>query len=61
MRLDVVGSDDRQVDLLPPRMEAESADSAGGVWMRCCPQCKAVLWKTTPRATVHCGCGWEWH
>ena len=60
MRLDVVCSDDDQAELLAPSMEAESVDSAGGVWMRCCPQCNVVLWKSTPRETVRCACGWEW-
>jgi hypothetical protein len=60
MRLDVVCSDEDQRDLLTPSMEVESVDPASGVWMRCCPQCNVVLWKSTPCATVRCVCGWEW-
>jgi hypothetical protein len=60
MRLDVVCSDDDRVDLLAPSNEVESVDPANGVWMRCCPQCNVVLWKSTPCETVHCVCGWMW-
>ena len=60
MRLDVVGGDVDQADLLTRSEEAESMDLASGVWMRCCPQCSAVLQKSSPCETVCCGCGWTW-
>ena len=33
---------------------------SGGVWMRICPLCHAVLCKSSPAVPVRCVCGWEW-
>ena len=60
MRPDVVCSDDDQGDLLTLTKEVESVDSANGAWMRCCPRCSVVLWKSSPCESVRCVCGWEW-
>jgi hypothetical protein len=30
------------------------------VWMRTCPQCNLLLFKTSDDETAQCVCGWEW-
>lgn len=35
-------------------------EELGGVWMRLCPLCHAVLCKSSPDAPLRCVCGWDW-
>ena len=60
MQLEVVGSEDEPGELLTRSEEVEPVDAAKGIWMRCCPQCGALLRKHSRGEAVRCGCGWEW-